>query len=393
MVFTLVLLVGGGGAGLWYWTSRSVPAKETQVLTTPVIRGDLEETVLATGTLKPEKLVAVGAQVSGRVVDLAVTLGQTVKEGDLVAEIESTTQQNALRTARASVDNLRAQRAEKEATLVQADADLTRQARTLARRASSQADYDVAVATVATTRAQIAALDAQIVEAEVAVETAEVDLSHTKITAPMAGTVLAIVTQEGQTVNASQSAPTIVVLGQLERMTVRVEISEVDVLKVAPGMAVHFTVLGDSRRTREATLDAIEPAPDSITSDSALGGSSNSSSTSTSAIYYNGVFTVPNPDGSLRTYMTTEARIIVGSAKDVPLVPASTLGSPGPDGSYRVRVLLSDGSMEARTITIGLNDKSLAQVLSGLEVGDKVVTGEPGAEGSGFKMRGSPMRL
>jgi macrolide-specific efflux system membrane fusion protein len=390
---TLLLLVGGGAAGAWYWWVGSNPAKEAQVLTTAVTRGDLEETVLATGTLKPEKLVAVGAQVSGRVLNLAVSLGQTVKEGDLVAEIESTSQENDLRTAKASVDKLRAQRAEKEATLVQAEADRTRQATTLARRASSQANYDQAVASVATTRAQIAALDAQIVEAEVAVETAELNLSHTKVTAPMDGTVLAIVTQEGQTVNASQSAPTIVVLGQLERMTVRVEVSEVDVLKVAPGMAVRFTVLGDSKRVRDAKLDAIEPAPASITSDSALGGTSSTSTTSTSAIYYNGVFTVPNPDGTLRTYMTVEARIVIGAAKGVPLVPASVLDSPDPDGSFTVRVLLPDGTLEKRTVITGLNNKSLAQVLSGLEVGDRVVTGELGGDGDGFKMRGPRMRL
>ncbi|WP_413205650.1 efflux RND transporter periplasmic adaptor subunit [Rhodospirillum sp. A1_3_36] len=393
MGLALLLLLGGGAVAAWYWATRSDVAKETQVLTTPVTRGDIEETVLATGTLKPEKLVAVGAQVSGRVLNLAVSLGQAIKEGELVAEIESTSQENALRTAKASVDNLRAQRAEKEATLVQAEADRSRQAKTLARRASSQANYDLAVASVATTRAQIAALEAQIVEAEVAVETAELNLSHTKVTAPMDGTVLAIVTQEGQTVNATQSAPTIIVLGQLERMTVRVEISEVDVLKVAPGMAVRFTVLGDSKRVREAKLDAIEPAPTSITSDSALGGTSSTSSTSASAIYYNGVFTVPNPDGALRTYMTAEAKIVVGFAKDVPLVPASALGPVGPDGAYRVRVLVSDGTMEERTVTVGLNDKSRAQVLSGLEIGDKVVTGVAPVEGSGFQMRGPRMRL
>src|SRR3546814_14185966 len=95
----------------------------------------------------------------------------------------------------------------------------------VAQNAVSQADYEAAEAAVSTTRAQIEALEAQIVEAEVAVEIARVNLGYTRITAPIDGTVLAIVTQEGQTVNASQSAPTIIVLGQIDIIPARAEIS------------------------------------------------------------------------------------------------------------------------------------------------------------------------
>src|SRR3546814_12252097 len=108
----------------------------------------------------------------------------------------------------------------------------------LAQNAVSQADFEAAEATVAVTRAQIEALEAQIVEAEVAVEIARVDLGYTKITAPIDGTVLAIVTQEGQTVNATQSAPTIIVIGQNDVMTARAEIPHapnVSVRQVPPG--------------------------------------------------------------------------------------------------------------------------------------------------------------
>src|SRR3546814_1790453 len=100
----------------------------------------------------------------------------------------------------------------------------------------------------------IEALEAQIVEAEVAVEIARVDLGYTKITAPIDGTVLAIVTQEGQTVNATQSAPTIIVIGQIDVMTVRAEISEADIVRVRPGQQVYFTILGDPDHRYEATL-------------------------------------------------------------------------------------------------------------------------------------------
>ncbi|WP_284419869.1 MULTISPECIES: efflux RND transporter periplasmic adaptor subunit [unclassified Bradyrhizobium] len=352
--------------------------------TSPVTIGDVEQTVLATGTLKPVKLVAVGAQASGRLVTLNVSLGQKVKAGDLIAEIDSLTQQNTLRTNEASLRNVRAQRDEKQAALALAEANLARQQVTLAQKASSRADYDNAEATVKQTQAQIAQLDAQIVEAEVAIETARVNLGYTKITAPIDGTVLSIVTQQGQTVNAVQSAPTIVVLGQVETMTVRVEISEADVVRVRPGQNVYFTILGDPDRRYEATLGFIEPAPESIKSDSSFSSSSTttsssstSSSSTSSAIYYNGVFNIANPEGRLMTYMTAEVHILLGEARKVPTIPSSALGNANPDGSYTVRVLDGAGKLERRTVRIGLNNKIRAEVQSGLREGERVVISTP----------------
>ncbi|CCD86187.1 putative accessory protein to ABC-type macrolide transport protein MacB [Bradyrhizobium sp. ORS 285] len=349
--------------------------------TAPVTTGDIEQTVLATGTLKPVKLVAVGAQVSGRLVALNVKLGQKVKAGDLIAEIDSLTQQYTLRTNEAALRNVRAQRDEKLATLALAEANLARQQTTLAQKASSRADYDSAEATVKQTQAQIAQLEAQIVEAEVAIETARVNLGYTKITAPIDGTVLAIATPQGQTVNAVQSAPTIVVLGQVETMTVRVEISEADVVRVRPGQNAYFTILGDPDRRYTATLGSIEPAPESVKTDSSFSSTTTSSSSSTStsssssstAIYYNGVFDVANTDGRLMTYMTAEVHILLGEARNVLTIPSSALGNANADGSYPVRVLDDAGTLQKRSIRIGLNNKIRAEVQSGLREGERVV--------------------
>ncbi|MGJ5049395.1 efflux RND transporter periplasmic adaptor subunit [Bradyrhizobium oligotrophicum] len=367
------------------FVTRFTRNPNANLVTAPVTLGDIEQTVLATGTLKPVKLVAVGAQASGRLVALNVKLGQKVKAGDLIAEIDSLTQQNTLRTNEASLRNVRAQRDEKVATLALAEANLARQQVTLAQKASSRADYDSAEATAKQTQAQIAQLDAQIVEAEVAIETARVNLGYTKITAPIDGTVLSIVTQQGQTVNAVQSAPTIVVLGQVETMTVRVEISEADVVRVRPGQNIYFTILGDPDRRYEATLGTIEPAPESIKSDSSFSSSSTttssssstSSSSTSSAIYYNGVFDVANPEGRLMTYMTAEVHILLGEARNVLTIASSALGNANPDGSYNVRVLNGAGALEKRAVRIGLNNKIRAEVQSGLREGERVVISAP----------------
>lgn len=362
----------------------------------PVSRGNVEETVLATGTFKPAQMVAVGAQVSGRITALDVKLGDTVAKGALVAEIDSVTQRNDLRTAQAALANIKAQRDEAEADLENAQITLVRQQSIFGKQAGPKSDLDSAVATVKKTVAEIASLDAQITSAQVAVETAEANLAYTHITAPMDGTVLAIVNQAGQTVNAAQSAPTIVILGQLQTMTVRAEISEADIVKVKVGQAINFTILGDPADVHQTVLQSIEPAPESITSDSSISSSSTTSSssststTSTSAIYYNGIFDVPNPDGRFRTYMSAEVHIILGSAQGVLTIPSAALGPQGSDGQYAVQVVAADNSTSERKVVIGLNNNVSAEVRSGLSEGDRVVIGEKSASQTTSRPGGGP---
>lgn len=387
-------LAGAGGYYAWqhYFTTQP-PA----LLTAKVTRGDVEETVLASGILKPSRLVAVGAQVSGRITSVAVALGQEVKAGDLIAEIDSVTQENALKIAEAALATTRAQRREREVTLALNEQTLERYRQMLARRAVSQAEYDTAAAAVTAASAQIEALDAQIAQAEVGIRTAEANLGYTRITAPIDGTVLSVVSQEGQTVNANQSTPTIVILGQLDTMTVRAEISEADVVSVRQGQDLWFTILGEPERRYAAVLQSIEPAPESIRSDSSIAtAASASSSSSTGAIYYNGVFDVPNPEGRLRTYMTAQVHIVLGRAAGVLTVPAAALGQRDADGRYGVRVLGADGRIERRKVRIGLNDKVTAEVTEGLSEDDVVVTGQAasgGASGGGSGRRFGPMGL
>lgn len=345
--------------------------------------------------LKPAKLVAVGAQVSGRITAVKVELGQSVKAGDLIAEIDSVSQANALRTAEAALANVKAQRQEKQAQLTLNEQTLSRQKQMVEKRAVSQAEYDSAAAAVAVTRAQIEALDALIAQGEVAIETATANLGYTKITAPIDGTVLTIVSQEGQTVNATQSAPTIAILGQLDTMTVRAEISEADVVKVAPGQPVWFTIIGEPDVRHEAVLESIEPAPESVRNDSSISSSTTASSSTSSseAIYYNGIFDVANADGRLRTYMTAQVHIVLGRTKDVLTVPAAALGSQGSDGLYAIRIVSAGGEVAERRVAIGLNDKVTAEVRDGLSEGEVVVTGEAAtqtASSGGFGGAGGP---
>ena len=307
-------------------------------ITAPVSRLDVENTVLATGIIEAKNLVSVGAQVSGQIKSLKVVLGEKVQVGQLLAEIDSLPQQNTLRIKNAALAAVRAQKQSKEATLNLAELVFRRQQEMLRGEAGSREDYETAEAQLKVTRAEITALDAQIEQARIAVDTAQLDLNYTRITSPIDGVVVAIVAKEGQTVNANQSAPTIIKVARLETMTVKVEISEADVVRVKPGQRVYFTILGEPDKPYHTSLLAIEPAPESVAGESGNAAGSSSSSSSGTAIYYMGTLDVPNPDAKLRISMTTQVNIVLAEAKNALTIPSAALGDLNKDGTYTVSV-------------------------------------------------------
>jgi macrolide-specific efflux system membrane fusion protein len=368
------------------------PSATPAVATTRAVVADIENTVVATGTLEAAQLVSVGAQVSGRITSLKVQLGDEVKAGDLVAEIDSTTQENNVRNARAALASTRAQRSVQVANLKQAELAFERQKVMLAQEATSRADYEAAEATLGSTRAQIEALDAQIVQGQTALDTAQANLGYTRITAPMDGTVVAIVAKEGQTVNANQAAPTIIKLAKLDTMVVSAEISEADVIKVKPGQKVYFTILGNPEKRYYGKLRTIEPAPASLESETSTTSSSSSSNSTTQAIYYNAQFEVPNPQGELRISMTAQVYVVLGEARDALTIPSAALGERVGEGRYTVKVVNAEGLPESRTIQVGINNNAMAQVLSGLKAGERVVVGEASEQTADTRRRPS-MRM
>src|SRR5690606_11662248 len=192
-----------------------------------------------------------------------VQLGDQVKQGQLIARIDSVRQENELKTAEASIKNQQAQLTVKQANLAKVEAEYNRQKAMYAQDATSKSELEAAMASFKTAQAEITAINAQIEQSRLTLATAKEDLGYTQIVAPMDGTIVAIVTEEGQTVNANQSAPTIVKLAKLDNMTIKAEISEADVMKVEEGQSVYFTTLGNSEKKIYAKLRQVEPAPNS----------------------------------------------------------------------------------------------------------------------------------
>jgi len=160
-------------------------------------------------------------------------------------------------------------------------------------------------------------------------------------------------------------------------MTIKVEISEADVVRVLPGQKVFFTILGEPDSRYPAVLKSIEPAPESIASESSSNSSSSSSTSSSSAaIFYMGILDVPNTDGKLRISMTTQVNIILAEAGNVLVIPSAALGNRDKNGLYTVRVETGPDKIEEHRVKIGLNNNVQAEVQEGLREGQRVIIGE-----------------
>jgi len=365
----------GGGYGYWSWAKAEADQLAEAPATVSVTRGTVERTVLASGVIEAGSLVSVGARESGLIETLAVGLGDKVTEGDLIAQIDSLDQQNDVLQAEADLAQIAAQIVASNASLKEAELAMNRKRTLNDKNLTATSVVEAADAALAVARAQLGSLDAQKARASVAVSSARLALERTRITAPVSGTVVAVVTAQGQTVNASSNTPTIVKIADLARMVVKAEISEADVTRVAPGQSASLTLLGEPDVAIAATLRAIEPAPASIKESDEIA--------TDQAIYYNALFDVVNPDGKLRIGMTAEVKISLAQATDVPLVLASTLGAVQPDGSYQVEVWNpGTARRELRTVTIGVTDNITAEVKAGLAEGDLVVADRVSGNGS-----------
>jgi macrolide-specific efflux system membrane fusion protein len=304
----LALALAGGGAWAWQAWGNSASKTEQYVFAT-VQRGDIEDLVGATGALQPRDYVDVGAQVSGQLKKLHVDVGAEVKEGDLLAEIDATQSAARVDANRASLRAQQATLAERQVTLDKAERDLQRQRNLMAEEATTAEQLQNAETAVRTARAQIASLQAQIQQQQASMRVEEANLKFAKIYAPMAGTVISVTARQGQTLNANQSAPTLLRIADLSTMTVQTQVGEADVGKLRAGMPAYFTTLGSAGRRFNGTLAKVEPTP----------------TVTNNVVLYNALFDVPNPGRTLLPQMTAQVFFVAAEARDALVVPVAAL--------------------------------------------------------------------
>ncbi|WP_148245134.1 MULTISPECIES: macrolide efflux RND transporter periplasmic adaptor subunit EtsA [Enterobacteriaceae] len=374
-IYAAVLLIVLSITLFFLMKSPKVP----DYVTAPARIGDIENAVLATGHIDAIERVNVGAQVSGQVKSLKVKLGERVTKGQPIADIDDVPQRNNLRNAEAALNVVKAELQAKQAQLKQAELRFKRQRQMLSEDASSREDFENAEATLATTRAEVLSLHAKLVQAQIDVDKKKVDLSYTKVVAPMDGIVIAVVTQQGQTVNSTQSAPTIIKLARLDVMTIKAQISEADITRIWPGQKARFTIFSEPDKHFDAKLRTIELAPESVMKDDSLASSSQTtgSGTSNASVYYNALLDVPNPDNRLRIAMTAQVTLLAGEAKNTLLVPIQAVRKVN-GNKQQVQVLTSNNKLETRIVKTGITNSVDIQILEGLKAGENVVLSQPG---------------
>jgi macrolide-specific efflux system membrane fusion protein len=392
--------------GLLLWRQQSERLAGLVIGT--VERGDIEDSVTALGNIQPLNYVDVGAQVSGQLDKLHVDVGDDVKQNDLLAEIDAQVQSARVAADQAQLANVKAQLADKQSQLVLARQQFERQKRLKADNATSTDAYQSAEAAERSAQAQVDALTAQAQQNQSTLQADQVTLGYSKIYAPMAGTIASLIARQGQTLNANQQAPIILQIADLTKMTVWTQVSEADIVRLKPGMEAYFTTLGNPDRRWTGTLRQIQPTP----------------TVTNNVVLYTALFDVDNPKRELMTQMSAQVFFVVAEARNVLTVPMSALrpvqrgggkaagqnaqkraekrtaqgqeqGQGQRNGKpYRVTVLGPAGTLTETVVRIGVTNRIAAEVISGLEEGDRIVIGKksaaPRKQGSGNSGSGRP---
>jgi len=391
----------------YFFVSLSSKGDQETFQTADATRGDIDVTISAAGKITPKEKVAVGAQVSGQLEKLYVDVGDKVEAGELLAQIDATIATTGVEGNRAQLKELRATRKQQQASLELLKSEADRATMLYEADALARADYESALAQYEIAQGKLEAIDAQIERQSSALQADLASLEFTKIYAPISGTVVSLDAVEGQTLNANQTAPTILTIADLTTMTVETDVSEADVLRISEGQSAWFTTLGDSEYRWQTKVRQVLPTPEVLND----------------VVLYKALLDVDNPEGRLRTEMTAQVFFVVGSAKDAVLVPITALqaaptrrpraaeGTAGSDAKRptpppqaaafkaareanpeaevaTVLVVAADGQPQPRMVLTGLRTRSQAEVLYGLKAGETVVSGNAGA----VKLSGMPGR-
>ncbi|KZN15629.1 MULTISPECIES: efflux RND transporter periplasmic adaptor subunit [Pseudomonas] len=368
-LFVALCLIPAAALAAW----QVIPPGREKLATATVTRADIENSVTALGTLQPRRYVDVGAQASGQIQKIHVEAGDQVKEGQLLVEIDPSTQKAKLDAGRFSIDNLKAQLQEQRAQHDLAQQKYQRQQNLKAGGATREEDVQTARAEVRARQARIDMFQAQIRQAQASLRSDEAELGYTRIYAPMSGTVVAVGAREGQTLNAQQQTPLILRIAKLSPMTVWAEVSEADIGQVKPGMTAWFTTLSGGSRRWSSTVRQILPVPPRPLEQS-QGSPTSGRSGSERVVLYTVLLDVDNADNALMTDMTAQVFFVAQQAQNVLTVPTAALQNGTAADRQVAQVVATNGEVQRREVRTGISDRLRTQILEGLAEGDHVLS-------------------
>lgn len=386
-VFGLAVLVGLAYAA-YVWSTSSTTVSYA---TSEVKPGDLTVVVTATGSVEPTVQVDVSSEQSGTVREVLVDYNSEVRQGEVLARLDTDKLSADLKAKEAALASTRASVARARADEQSAKAKLDRLVSLVSSRVSTQQDLDTAEFTFQAASAARQSAEADVISAQAALEQAKLSLSKATIVSPIGGIVLARNVDPGATVAASLEAPTLfTIAGDLRKMELQVSIDEADVGQVAVGQTATFTVDAFPEKRFPATITSIRYAAETVND----------------VVTYKGILSVANDDLLLRQGMTATADIVVQSVSGALLIPNAALryqppaavaepasrgGSgvfslfrpprqapaapPEPKGSERTVWVLRNGAPVAVNIEIGASDGQNTVIAKGeLKEDDLVIT-------------------
>ena len=374
----IILLIIGVGGYFVYDKFFSIKDEKVEFITKKAKKGSFSKKVDAAGEIFATELIDVGAQVSGQIKKLYVKLGDQVKKGDMIASIDSSTQQNSIDNKEAQLAIYKAQLESAKVALNIAKTQFDRENALFSKNATSKQEFESAKNTYSANSAKIKELEAQIKQTNIELSTAKINLGYTKITAPRDGTVVSVQVEEGQTVNANQTTPTIVNIADLSHVKMKMQIAEGDITKIKVGTPVEYSILSEPTKKFQTTVSSIDPGLTTL-SDGSYGSSSSSkssyssSSSSSSAVYYYAQSIVDNKDGILRIGMTTQNELLIANVEDAIIVPS--IGIKKDENGTFVYVL-KDGKPVKTAVKTGIKDNLDTQIISGINEGDEIITSQ-----------------
>jgi HlyD family secretion protein len=319
LLLSMGLLWGGGIFGVWYWADH-----HTQLVsyrTVLIKRGDLRSTINATGTVEPEEVVDVGAQVAGRIASFGtdprdpgklISYGSRVEEGTVLARLDSALFQARVDQARGRVAKAAADIEQVQAKFRQTDRELERCKKLKARPTAviAQQEYDAALANEESAKAMLAVSESALVVAKADLEEAEVNLGYTTIRSPVKGIILDRRINIGQTVVASLNAPSLFLIAKdLGRLEIWSSVNETDIGSIHEGQRVRFTVGALPGERFEGKVSQIRL----------------NASMTQNVVTYTVVISVDNSSGRLLPYLTARIEFEVQTRRGVLLVPNAAL--------------------------------------------------------------------
>jgi HlyD family secretion protein len=401
LLFVLVTMWSAGAAGVWYWTEGR--PQKVNYRTVRVTRGDLLATINATGTLEPEEVVDVGAQIAGEVQSFGadpadpsrhVRHGTLVDQGTVLARIDDKLWQTRVSQARAKLAKAEADVEVARVKVRQTARELDRVQRLMKSRSVSASESDTAQAESDTAKANLTVAESAVTLAKADVREAEVNLGYTTIRSPVKGVIVDRRVNIGQTVVASLNAPSLFLIAKdLKKMQIWASVNETDVGQIRSGQSARFNVAAFPKETFTGSVEQIRL----------------NASMSQSVVTYTVVVGVDNPSGKLLPYLTARLRFEVEERRGVRLVPNAALrwtpavshvapayrseftanlrqraagpdrARPKGDKGYETRGTLwlrDDGFVRPVPVTVGLTDGVSTELIGGdVAEGTEVVVG------------------